>query len=94
MIEISTFLGHIKCKKNISDVLKSLVTSPGLENAILNEFLQKFFRNVIFDEKSRFFDVFKELDPHTQGEKIFPYPFCIFSHLQKPNTAQQNLFLN
>ncbi len=42
MVEISTFLGQNKCKKNISDVLKSLVTSPGLENAILNEFSLKF----------------------------------------------------
>ena len=33
-------------------------------------------------EKMRFSDVFKELDPHTRGKKIFVYPFCIASHPQ------------
>ena len=40
-VEIPTFLSHIKCKKNILDVLKSLVTSPGPENSILNDFFMK-----------------------------------------------------
>ena len=42
---------------------------------------------VIFDEESRFFDVFRELEGHTWGEKIFPYVFCIVSHPQKPKTT-------
>ena len=58
MVEISTFLGQNKCKKNISDVLKSLVTSPGLENAILNEFSLKFYKkskkNETFEVLGRF----------------------------------------
>ena len=87
MIEISTLLGHIKCNKNISDVLKSLVTSPGLEKEILNDFLQKCKQNLIFDAKVRFFDVFEVLDPHTRGVKIFLYLFCIDSHPQKANPA-------
>ena len=83
LVEISTFLGQNKRKKNIWDVLKSLVASPGLENAILNDFLQKFWKIRKKSKLLRFLDVFEVLDHETRGVKIFLYAFRTFSHPQK-----------
>ena len=46
---------------------------------ILCDFWEKFQKNDFFDETLRFLDLFEELEAHTQGEKISPYPFCIIS---------------